>query len=241
MMKKLLCILLSLAATYGSAQSLQIVSTLSDTLSEGNATTENDMESYIVVKNISSNPIDILVKRIDRNYNALTDSNAICWGICFAPDVSVAPSSFKQTLQPGEESGKYDFVGHVYPDMDGIAREGDITYVFFDINNPNDSAAHTVTYKTTQNFSVGESAGQNLVSVFPNPANDNVQVKYDLNRASKGSFELRNIVGSVVYQKNLKSSENSFSLNVSGLSPGVYFYVLKSSEKVLSTKKLVIK
>lgn len=232
--------MLSLAATCGSAQSLQIVSTSSDTLSLGNATTENDMESYVVVKNISTNPIDLLVKRIDGNYNALTDSNAICWGICFAPDVSIAPSSFKQTLQPGEESGKYDFVGHVYPDMDGIPREGDITYVFFDMNNPNDSVAHTVTYKTTQDFSIGESTGQNLISVYPNPAHDNIQVKYDLNGTHKGSFELRNIVGSVVYQKNLKANSTTFGLSVSNLSPGVYFYVLKGGDKVLSTKKLVI-
>lgn len=240
MVKKILSILFSLAVICAYGQSLQIVSSKSDTLVVGNAYNENDIESYVVVKNVSSQPIDVLVKRIDKNYNALTDSNAICWGICFATDVSVSPLSTKKTLQSGEEAAKYDFVGHVYPDMDGIARQGDITYVFFNANDNSDTVAHTVTYKTTMDFSVDEPTAQSQVTVYPNPASDRVEVKYDLVGASQGTFEIINLVGSTVYRKKLNTTRSQFGLNLSELSSGVYFYVLKSTDKVLSTKKLVI-
>lgn len=240
-MKQRVLVLLLAIGVYGlNGQSLQIVEKDTDTLAVGNAYTTADISSYINITNTSANPIDVLVKRIDKNWSNFLDSNAICWEICFETHVSVSPPIYALTINPGDTTGKNDFVGHVYPDKDGIPAIGDITYVFFDMNNPNDSAAHTVTYEVTATFDVPELNQRERLSVYPNPASERITLDYDLIGVSSASFELVNVVGNKVYQRKLPSQIGTVELNLSKLSRGVYFYVLRSGQESLVTKKLVV-
>lgn len=234
-MRKLLFFTLAFATMGLSAQNLKMYSF--DTLVVGDAATDGDIYGYATVENVSNIPLDIRFKRIDGNYNALTDSNAICWSLCFRPEVSVSPTAFTRTLQPGDTGIA---ITHVYPDLDGYTRQGDITYVFFNQYDESDSVAYTVTYRVN-----GQPIGLNEVKkpsiqIYPNPIRGRAQVKYDLSNAQNGSFELISLVGSKVFRKNLNTSEGSFELPVEGLSAGVYFYTLKADGQVVSTKKLVI-
>ncbi|MDZ7848820.1 MAG: T9SS type A sorting domain-containing protein [Owenweeksia sp.] len=240
MKKGILLSIFSIFSLATVAQSLAIVEASSDTLSVGNATTSRDLESYVAVENVGSQAIQVLVKRINKNYTPLTDSNAICWQICFAPDVSQAPHSTAITLSPGQVSAKSDFVGHVYPDRDGTPYTGDITYVFFDLNNPSDSVAHTVSYEVNNTFAVAEIDVSRLVNVYPNPAQDNVTIDYDLQSLNQASFELINVVGNKVYQKELNAGSGELKLSIDRLPRGVYFYLLRNEGETLLTRKLVI-
>ena len=238
---KVLLLLFTVISFAIQAQSLQIVDAESDTLAVGNAYTTNDISSYINITNTSSNPIDVLVKRLVKNSNALIDSNAICWQICFNPDVSVSPPSYALTVNPGDTTDKSGFVGHVYPDMDGSPNSGEITYVFFDMNNPSDSVAHTIRYEVTTTFDVPEINQKERLSVYPNPASDNITLEYDLSGFGKASFELVNMVGNVVYRKDLSSDAGKVDLNIAKLTRGVYFYVLRSGQDAVITRKLIVK
>ena len=241
-MKEKILALLSVMLAFGmNAQNLMIVAGQSDTLAVGNAFTTNDIPSYINLTNVGSAPMDVLVKRIDKNLNNLTDSNAICWQICFNPDVSVSPPNYAITINPGDTTGKEAFVGHVYPDMDGVPMSGAITYVFFDMNNPADSVAHTVNYEVTTTFDVPEVIQREHLSVYPNPATDNITLEYDLTGLSGTSFELVNVVGKVVYRRYLPSQTGRLDLNISKLNRGIYFYVLRSGKDSILTRKLVVK
>ncbi|MCO5260826.1 MAG: T9SS type A sorting domain-containing protein [Crocinitomicaceae bacterium] len=81
------------------------------------------------------------------------------------------------------------------------------------------------------------------VSVFPNPATDKAEVSFNLNAASNVTINVVDVNGKVVSTNslnNLTVGANTASLNVAGLSTGVYSVVVKSDESTV-TRKLVIK
>ena len=234
---KLLSLLLAIGSV-AMAQSLTIA-TIDTSKAVGDANTAHDLESHINIRNNSSQSMDVGCKRIDKNYNALTDSNAICWVTCYLTSISVSPQTI--TIGAGQATGGADvFIGHVYPDQDGVNRKGSITYVWYDINNPSDSVAYTVNYKVTGGVGLEEKSFDEF-SVYPNPASNVLNVKYTGNRSQNSTFELVNMVGTKVYSRELTNVDEELKLDISKLSRGVYFYIIKSDGQVTSSKKLVIK
>lgn len=245
-MKLKLLSLFLFVGTYVMAQSLTIerIDTTGDLQTQGytyapDANKTKELIAYLDIKNNSNKTIDVLAKRIDKNYNGLTDSNAICWGgQCWSPDVSVSP--FPTTLAAGQTSVPAEFSAHVYPDGDGKAWRGPITYVFYDMNNPSDSVAYTINYQVGTVLSLRDQAFDEF-AVYPNPASNILNVKYSGMRGEAASFELVSMVGTKVYSRQLTKSDDQLKLDVSKLSRGVYFYIIKSNGEVASSKKLVIK
>lgn len=238
MMKKITILLLAITAGFSSlnAQSLQMVKF--DTLVVGNAWTDGDINTYAVVKNISPLPVEVALKRIDANYTELTDSNAICWGLCFTTGISQNPPSYNRIIQPGETDTA---IVHVYPDKDGYTRTGFIDYVLFDYYNPTDSVGFRVNYRVDgKPLTINEEVKPN-VSVYPNPADDFLRVQYEVGTTSENTFELINLVGATVYQTKLNADQTEVQLDLSDIRPGVYFYVLKGDGEVQMCKKLVIR
>ena len=223
-----------------SGQSLQV--TYIDSVVQGNANNDGDISGISVVKNTSSDTVDVRFKRIDANYNALTDSNAICWELCFTPGISVSPASFTQSIEPG---GLDTAITHVYPDRDGQGRTGSITYVYFVENNPTDSVAYSVRYEVTPDLSAPNFQEKNStrLEIFPNPVTrGDAQVDYRLAKTSvPASFEMLNLVGEVVLRWTLEGREGKRRLHLDHLAPGVYYYTLKQEGEALTTKKLIIR
>lgn len=238
-MKVKLLTLFVFLTTLGFAQSLSIARIDTSHCYEPDASLSNELIGYIDITNNSSNSIDVLARRIDKGYDGLTDSNAICWGgQCWTPSTSVSP--FPTTLGPGQTSNPADFSAHVYPDGDGLSYRGPITYVFYDKNNPSDSIAVTLNYRVGTVLSIKESDFDQF-SVYPNPATSQLNIKYTGMNGSNITFELVNMVGNKVYSKKLESKSADLKLDISTLPRGVYFYILKSDGKVSTSKKLVIK
>lgn len=233
-MKKLLLSAILGAFSWAiSAQSLVIEQY--DSVAYGNAYTTDDIVAYIKVKNVSSNAMDVKVKRIDGNFNSLTASNAICWTMCYNTNVSMSPDYI--TIQPNEING--NFSGHVYPPMDGVANQGPITYVFFDANNPNDSVAVTVLYRVTQTFSTADIAAGNISALFPNPAKDYFDVEIEAPVNATKSVTVTNMVGAAVKQFNLEEIGRK-RISTADLPNGVYFVTLKVNNRAVTTKRLVV-
>lgn len=230
-----LIVVLTLSVGLQAQQSLQI--TFQDTLVEGNAWVDGDLAGYAVVKNISNLPVEVAFKRIDENYTELTDSNAICWGLCFTTNISQNPVSFNRTIQPGATDTA---IVHVYPDLDGYTRDGFIDYVLFDYYNPTDSVAFRINFKVNgQPLSQEELAGPSL-SVYPNPVRDLLKVNYDLAFGEEAQFELINLVGSKVLSQTLDATKNYTEVDLSALRSGVYLYTLRVNGNLEISKKLVI-
>jgi hypothetical protein len=82
----------------------------------------------------------------------------------------------------------------------------------------------------------------NKVNVFPNPANDNVTVSFNLVNANLVKIELIDLTGKTIRvtdSMKLNSGLNEISLNVADVKQGVYFVKL-STEEVTKTTRLVI-
>lgn len=234
--RKFIALLLTIAAL-SPAFGQSLVIEVYDSLIIGDAVTANDIYGYSTVKNVSSDTVLVRFKRIDGNYNLLTDNNAICWGICFIQSISVSPPIYSVYLAPGDTASAST---HVYPDQDSIARQGDITYVFFNSDDETDTASYSVTYKTANDISLSDFAIEPKLSVYPNPASDHLKINYTAQSSQQTSFEIINLVGSKVYSKTLNSAETTLNLNISNLNSGIYFCVLRVDNELVTSKKLVV-
>jgi hypothetical protein len=83
---------------------------------------------------------------------------------------------------------------------------------------------------------VNENAGKNF-SVFPNPASGIVHIE-NLNSGIEKT-ELYNLLGELIFSKNLSASSMETSLDVSNYLPGIYFLKLYSGTSSV-TKKIII-
>lgn len=95
-----------------------------------------------------------------------------------------------------------------------------------------------------RNLEIGikeESFTENSVIVFPNPTDGKLYVKSRLMEIDKIDVEIISVVGQVVYkQNNLYISEANY-IDLSQLSPGVYFASLRYGKKTLVKKVIVAK
>jgi PKD repeat protein len=108
----------------------------------------------------------------------------------------------------------------------------------------NEFLADTITKTVTvQAVSVIDAASTlNKLNVFPNPANDNVTVSFNLVNANLVKIELIDLTGKTIRvtdSMKLNSGLNEISLNVADVKQGVYFVKL-STEEVTKTTRLVI-
>lgn len=80
-------------------------------------------------------------------------------------------------------------------------------------------------------------------SVYPNPANDQVNIQYDFTSTGKpdhASVAITNILGETMSTIRLKDLSNSITLPSDLLKAGIYFVTLKVDDKSIRTEKLII-
>jgi hypothetical protein len=86
--------------------------------------------------------------------------------------------------------------------------------------------------------------GQQLLDVCPNPAVSDIIIKCYLEEQDQGNIDLIDMQGKVVKQlmtnATIGSGYSAFTFPVSGLAPGTYSVVLKTSQRVLSQKVVVV-
>lgn len=237
MIRFLLTVLSCLSLLSFQAQSLQIVSF--DSLVMGNAFSSDDIYGKAAVRNNSSVSKVVMVKRHYDHTNALVDSNAICWGFCFEPNVNVSPVGI--SIAAGA-TNSVDFSGHVYPDKDGVPRTGQIMYTFFVDESPDDSVSILVTFEVTQTFSVTKYQPISRVgNLFPNPASDVTEFQLELKTHERAYLAFTDITGRVVKNIPLSSQDKTHRIFVNDLQPGVYLYSVYINDRPEVTRRLVIR
>ena len=238
-MKKILLLAFAgLLAGRVCAQSLQIMDTQNNILPNG---TVSDLwydvnaaapyEDYYV-KNISGSTKNIKCRRYEIS-TVSGSSNVICWYICYSPPVSVSQG----VVMPSQST--HTFTTHYYPNSNlGTTT---LNFTFWDSLNPADSAWFTVRWHVTPtgvNNTVQPSG--NISSVFPNPANVNANISYQLNNTTAAIVKIYNIVGTEMKRINVNNKEGLLTFNVSDLEPGIYFCSFIADDKVLATRKLTV-
>lgn len=82
-----------------------------------------------------------------------------------------------------------------------------------------------------------------LKQSYPNPANSEVTIEYSLKTSEEINFEIRDVIGKLIFSKNLgnrASGLNRFSLDVSNYESGIYFYSISNgASKVAKSMSIV--
>jgi len=80
------------------------------------------------------------------------------------------------------------------------------------------------------------------ITVYPNPANDLVNITYSLNENQVGKIQIYDIAGALVLEQSLDSKNSLSILNTSKLNSGVYLYhIFVDNERVQSNKLVIVK
>jgi hypothetical protein len=77
------------------------------------------------------------------------------------------------------------------------------------------------------------------MKVFPNPVSDVLTIQTGQTTAGTIKIEVSDVKGDIVLHENLAVTGNSVKLNVSGLSPGVYFMRITSGNETLVRKVII--
>jgi len=81
-----------------------------------------------------------------------------------------------------------------------------------------------------------------VYSIYPNPASSYAFIDYEVKtQLIKAKITIRDVLGSVVSEYNLLGANNKIRLPTDSYASGVYFYTLSINDKIIVTKKLVVK
>ncbi len=192
--------------------------------------------AYAYVTNNTSADMDVMVKKIVK-YEVPNTINYFCWIQCYPPDVYVSPTPLTIPANSTDFthfSGDYDALG-----IHGITK---IMYVFYDSQNSNDSVAVEIWFNAGTVGITGPTAGKsNQLSVYPNPATD--QVCVDLTGMEPGDalyFSVFDLHGRLVHEAIMNPGGMQI-VDIHSFDPGMYLYRLRSEGKDLQRGRLVIR
>ncbi len=222
-MKKSLLLLFITLSTITYGQSLMVVE--QDTIVEINSTSVSDYGFHIKVKNISSEDLDVYVRRAYANPTCAYDSGYFCWDYCYGADVDNSIGSV--SIDAGME--KNDFSGHVYSPTTSATCTDSTRYVFYSGKDASDSLSVWVT------ISAGPTMGTIALQVnesrlYPNPAKNIISVEVQ----RTGELSIYNALGALVKRKSLLPGINAVAVH--DLSNGIYLYSIDGGEY----KKLIV-
>ena len=77
------------------------------------------------------------------------------------------------------------------------------------------------------------------ITLYPNPASENVTVFYKLPSGSQALFKMYDVLGQTMEKATLQKGSNHYEMNVSKLSAGIYFLQI-SVDSYSQMKKLIV-
>lgn len=190
------------------------------------------------VLNVAAVAKNVKVKKIELNMLPAVEGLTICWVSCYPPFVYESPDAI--TIEPNQLCTNFEG-DLVYPA--GTLGSSTVKFVFFDMDNPNDSSYVIVNYNIGY---VGRS--ENLAksvkvsNAYPNPATSVIYFDYKLPaNTSSAQIKVSNLLGNIVSTIELTKNEGKAEINVNNLKNGVYFYTIMINNSATVTRKLVVK
>ena len=197
-----------------------------------------DVESKIDVVSTYSTSKTIKVRKREITTNQPLQENAICWGLCtIGVTWGTSPVLESDPLTMPVSTTPTIYSGHVYPQT--LGGTSTFRYIWFDVNNPNDSTWVDVTYNVIGTASVNEIEKVTKLSIYPNPASDFLNINLNSNEINK-AIEIMDITGRKVYSKSITRDSELLRVNTSGLTPGIYFVSVLANDKTIKTEKVII-
>jgi hypothetical protein len=195
----------------------------------------NTFTCHIDVTNHAATALS--VKCLRTNINVVSGStNSICWGGgCWPVNVSLSPTP--AVMNP--DTTQSDFQGDYK--ANGNYGTSVIRYRFFDMNNIPDSICFFGKFVAA--LGVNELASEIQASdAYPNPANNSTSISYKIAIEDIGAnIIVTNLLGKQIISIPVYDSEGKIKIETGQLTEGIYFYSFVLKDKVLYTKKLIVK
>lgn len=87
------------------------------------------------------------------------------------------------------------------------------------------------------------SLDQLYFKLYPNPANYAVTIEFDVTEEADGDISIINITGAkiktLVSNSTFQSGHNIYQMNLSGITPGIYF-ISVNTDKGFKTQRLIV-
>ena len=196
---------------------------------------EKELCKYLAIKNNSSAPIPVCVKKVILDTTP-GSKNYLCWTRCY-PDYIYAPVD--TVMLGSQKTDNYHFVGHYRP----MEKHGTSTirYVFYNKFDHSDSVSVRITYNPTGMGIPDAIMAKNFIFATPNPANEEIKFNYTITPGTTGKIIILQITGAVISETQVQGTHGSITLDSSEMKDGLYFYYLMVDRNVCSAKKLVIR
>lgn len=195
--------------------------------------------SYIIVKNITSNPIDV---RCQKNIidTAAGTQNYFCWGTsCWPSSTYVSPDPAGIRTIPAGFADSTNFTGYYDAAFSGQPSQARavVEYCFYPLGNISDSTCLTIHFNDSGPSSINDISKIGLNDFYPNPSNGKTSINYKAEKNSQ--FHLIDILGNKIKTFDLDYS-GTLDISTEEFGSGIYFGNLVVNKKLVEVKKLVI-
>ncbi|MGZ4056364.1 MAG: T9SS type A sorting domain-containing protein [Bacteroidia bacterium] len=111
-------------------------------------------------------------------------------------------------------------------------------YVGGTFNMIGGTTAHSIAKWTTP-LGIRENFASNSIGICPNPATNQITIKFDLTETKNTSIEIKNILGQTIKaitNMGLSKGTNKIEIDVSGFTNGIYFLQLQNGNQITNQK-----
>ena len=226
--------------------SVLLFSQITLTDGDGNPINNDDVRIYntdgdeanlvVVIKKNGSSQIELKLRLV-----SITGANGsgmeFCFGTSCYPGISpdeIYPIDGNFYLDAGASDDQTHFHHHI---QNG---DPDATEYVLKIYERNNEAGNYVqfTYKYDANYVGINDVNKSSISIFPNPANDFININIPDN-IKNPEILISNIIGKTIFKNVSDSSKNN--INIKNLPSGIYFVSVISNGIVIDTEKLIKK
>lgn len=190
------------------------------------------------VLNVAATVKNVKVKKIELNMLPSVEGLTICWVSCYPPFVFESPDAI--AIEPNMICPNFEGDLAFVPNSLGTSTA---KFVFFDVDNPNDSSYVIVNYNVGfvgRNDILARTA--KVSNAYPNPSSSMVYVDYKLPvNTTNAKLKISNLLGTTVSTIDLTKNEGKAAVNVNDLKNGVYFYSIMINNLATVTRKFVVK
>ncbi len=121
-----------------------------------------------------------------------------------------------------------------------VTQSGNYSVTTTDMLTCESTAYDTIVFDPAFCTGISEQELNAALDIYPNPAHQNLFIKYDLMFGPDDYFEITDVSGKIIRSEKLnRGSEQTQQIDVSGISSGMYFFILHTEEQTIG-KKLVI-